>query len=1059
MAKDNGNGIVTVVSGDTLSGIAGTYLNTYGKQAGCSSSSEYVTFIAQQNNIKNPDLIYPGQKLYMTSASGSVTPPSTGVAANRVKITRVGLMADTEREVFAQWEFDNINVSHYQVQWWGGRIMNGIVKGEPVNGEDGEKRTEKWASWVVPTEFVRANVRVKPVSKTYKNSKGEDISYFVGQWSTMDQVDTGDEYNTQYNFSEYAAIGSPGSPSIEIDGYTLTATLTNIPDNVKYVQFQISKENGSSSSVIATSGNIPVSANSASYSTTIEAGGKYTARAKYINENGDGSWSNWSGSDGTIPLPPSRITKCEVKSVSQDSASVYLEWTPAVGAETYTIQYTTNVEYFAGSDALSEKTSEKDGTRYTITNGLEPGKEYFFRVRADNSKGSSDWTEPVSVILGSKPVAPTTWSSLTTVITGEPLTLYWVHNSKDGSLQTKAEVEAVVKTLITDDPLDPPEPTQPVPSESILFSSGVDVTSMTSKIVVNVLEYCVLDNPKITPDTVISMQYCSIDGVDVAPTDETEWTGEKPDLSEETSVWYRLKYTFKNGRIEYGEPVRVLTEEDFVVVSNNVEWSSDMPAFEEGKYVWCRYKYLTLDDGYTCGDPVYISSLEELEKTFGVDPVKRYKITVYTATLTTSKPEGIEENDERTMHCNVDTTKLAEGATINWKVRTAGVTNEFGEWSIIRTVNIYAPPTMAFDLVDHTGNSIFITDDPAKEGVLTQFPLSVVCDAGPKSQNPVAYHLSVVSNDYYETVDNVGRTKVVYSGEEVFSKYYDISVYDPTFVLSADNIDLENNITYTVKCIVSMDSGLTGENTLDFRVGWTDELFEPGAELGIDHESITAMIRPFCKDSDGNLVEGIKLSVYRREFDGSFKEIIKGLDNMKGSFVTDPHPALDYARYRIVAITENTGAVSYSDLAAYPVGEKGTVLQWDEEWSTFDVHEGMTTSELPWSGSMLKLMYNIDISDDHKPDVSLIKYVGREHPVTYYGTQKGHTASWSVEIPKTDKDTLYAVRRLASWMGDVYVREPSGTGYWANVTVSYSQTHLSTIIPIKLTVTRVEGGV
>ena len=40
-------------------------------------------------------------------------------------------------------------------------------------------------------------------------------------------------------------------------------------------------------------------------------------------------------------------------------------------------------------------------------------------------------------------------------------------------------------------------------------------------------------------------------------------------------------------------------------------------------------------------------------------------------------------------------------------------------------------------------------------------------------------------------------------------------------------------------------------------------------------------------------------------------------------------------------------------------------------------------------------------------------------------------------VDKNDKETLYALRRLAKWMGDVYVREPSGSGYWANVTVSF----------------------
>ena len=107
---------------------------------------------------------------------------------------------------------------------------------------------------------------------------------------------------------------------------------------------------------------------------------------------------------------------------------------------------------------------------------------------------------------------------------------------------------------------------------------------------------------------------------------------------------------------------------------------------------------------------------------------------------------------------------------------------------------------------------------------------------------------------------------------------------------------------------------------------------------------------------------------------------------------------------------------------------------------------------------MLRIPYNIDVSDSNSPDVSFIKYIGRKRPVTYYGTQIGDTSTWNVEIPKDDRETLYTLRRLAIWMGDCYVREPSGSGYWANVKVSFSQKHCDVTIPVTLSITRVEKG-
>ena len=259
-----------------------------------------------------------------------------------------------------------------------------------------------------------------------------------------------------------------------------------------------------------------------------------------------------------------------------------------------------------------------------------------------------------------------------------------------------------------------------------------------------------------------------------------------------------------------------------------------------------------------------------------------------------------------------------------------------------------------------------------------------------------------------------------------------------------------------------MDSGLTAETSWDFVVGWDVTRYWPNAEISYDQNTFTTSIMPYCEDEYGSLVKDVTLSVYRREFDGSFTELIKNIPNTKTTFITDPHPALDFARYRIVTTSTTTSAVSYYDVPGFPVGEKSIIIQWDEDWTTFD-----TTSEEPnedpieqpsWSGSLLKLPYNIDVSNSNSPDVDRIEYIGRKHPVSYYGTHLGETATWNAVIEKSDKDTLYALRRLAIWMGDVYVREPSGSGYWANITVSFNQKHCDLTIPVTLNIKRVDGG-
>ena len=418
-----------------------------------------------------------------------------------------------------------------------------------------------------------------------------------------------------------------------------------------------------------------------------------------------------------------------------------------------------------------------------------------------------------------------------------------------------------------------------------------------------------------------------------------------------------------------------------------------------------------------------------------------------TETYTIQNSTDEDEKDKTSVY-SIDTSTYKEGSKIQWRVRTAGVTLVYGDWSIQRTIDIYAPPTLAMSIEDSNGNVLT---------QITSFPFYISALAGPKTQAPIGYHVSISANEMYETVDDIGNIKVVSKGEEVYSKYFDIS--SALLVeLSANNLDLENNISYTVTVIVTMNSGLNAESTSTISVAWTDMEYEPNAEIGINYDNLSAYIHPYCVDEDDNLIDGLYLSVYRREFDGSFTEIIKNADNSDSLFVTDPHPALDYARYRIVATSKTTGAVSYCDLAGYPVGETSIVLQWDEKWTTFDTTNSDELAEPTWSGSLLKLPYNVDVSDAHDADVTTVEYIGRKHPVSYYGTQLGETATWNVAIEKSDKDTLYAIRRLATWMGDVYVREPSGSGYWANVSVSFNQKHRELTIPVTLTLTRVEGG-
>jgi hypothetical protein len=410
--------------------------------------------------------------------------------------------------------------------------------------------------------------------------------------------------------------------------------------------------------------------------------------------------------------------------------------------------------------------------------------------------------------------------------------------------------------------------------------------------------------------------------------------------------------------------------------------------------------------------------------------------------------------DQNNESYRIDTSQYSEGTVIQWRVKTSGVleyddgSHIYGPWSVQRTVKIYAPPVLLFDVTNLTGETI---------EQLESFPIYILAREASDNQKPTGYQITITANESYETVDNLGNIKLVKAGDAVYQKHFATSSDELSVILSAGDLDLENNISYKVSCTVSMDSGLLGEGTHEFTVAWTDEEYWPNAEVGYDKETYSAYIRPYCTDDNGDMVEDVSLSVYRREFDGSFIELATGLNNMDETYITDPHPSLDFARYRVVAVTESTGAVSYYDVPGHPVGEKAVIIQWDENWTNFDITDDGDMEEHVWSGSLLRLPYNIDISDSYDGDTELVNYIGRKYPVSYYGTQVGHTSTWNMEIDKNDKETIYALRRLATWMGNVYVREPSGSGYWANIKVSMDTQHCVVTIPVSFTVTRVEG--
>lgn len=695
-----------------------------------------------------------------------------------------------------------------------------------------------------PSNASKVKVIVKPVAKKHLVNKKQ-----TPYWS-------GTSASKEILISELPP-DVLGAPTVILDKYRLTAKIENIEDaKAESVEFEVYKGNSKFKTGTAT-----VTTARASYTCNITAGKKYRVRCRAINYVGNspvkGPWSPYSSEYMTVPSVPTKVM-----GIVESETSVRILWTGDSTADSYTVEYATKKEYF---DSSSEVKSVSVEANYAIITGIEPGHTWYFRVRAVNSQGESGWSLLVYKIIGTKPEPPTTWTLTSTAIIGEPVVLYWVHNTEDGSKQNEAQIELTIN------------------------GTKKTVTVDTSK--------------------------------EVLPDDEIN------------------------------------------------------------------------------------------------------KIYKYTVNLSAYK----------------------NGSEILWRVRTRGITSKYSDWSVQRSINTYAPPTISLSLGDGGG-------------ILSSFPFNINVVAGPNSQKAISYHISIKSKDTYETEDYIGNKLLVNAGDEVFSKVFTYSDNNFIFNLLPEHITLQNGESYKVTVTVAMDSGLTAEASRTFLVTWDDELYLPDASVTIDFDTLSAYIQPFCMDVETEtLIEDVVLAVYRREYDGTFTEIDSEIENYGSITVTDPHPALDYARYRIVARNKNTNVIGYTDIPGIPVGEPSLVIQWNEEWSQFDYEEESEPVVMPWIGSLLKLKGNVDVNENYTPDNEAVKYIGRKYPVSYYGTQRGISETWNTDVPKYDKETIYALRRLANWAGDVYVREPTGKGYIAQITLSMSFTHKNPVVPVTFSVIRVEG--
>lgn len=902
--------------------------------------------------------------------------------------------------------------------------------------------------WTPPKNAESIKVTVKPTAKTYKKSSSGTAPWFS----------TDSRAKVDKDFDEYPE--TPSVSSFSITDKTLTATvIVDMEDfdndEESAVRLQVLKD---SKSVVKFGANnylektfpyknsdgttvyLP-SSGVVNFTQTLSSVGTYQVRAAVAAYDNGYKWSEysaWSSSVDTRPQAP-KLTK--VEAIGGDKVKV--TWSSVNNITSYKIEYVLDSSDYFNSSMLNS-TSVENVTSYIIS-GLESGHRIYFRIRSVNSTDESSPSNVISVILAIKPSPPTTWSSTTKgsitsdINTTEPLYIYWVHNSSDSSAQQYAKLQFEISGntyYLTKQNTETDE-----------YGETIDNTTMLDLWTLTVYTN---DANTQSAGTIYSI-FQSLGAGSIkwkvrtkgAHADYSDWSIERTiEAYEQPNL--ELSVTDSDGQPLSGDilssfPLRItgtVTPTSQTPISFHISIISgetydttdvygDDQTVAEGTEIFSKYLDKdTLSYDLTPADVDFASNVK-----YTLTVVVYTDAGLHASASYEFSPDWTEVGEEP--DAIIDYNETYRYATIkpycNYYIGYEEDTDTADEETVVEY----------YDPVAYIGTAISGTFDTA-----TTFPSSGIVEAGLGDM----YFNKTTFETYTCSLGGDASTATW-----LYRTTFDFSDSKTWYSGSIINGESEDD-TYT-------SSGIASAVINDFYFNTTTGDIFKCTKSGTPAEAVWQYIW----NCFWQVTPDLTLSVYRREQNGRFVTIMEGIDNSlqstdDGITIRDPHPSFGKCVYRIVATNTTNGAVGYLDMVEdFP--ETSVVIQWDETWKDATSEEAAVNEEDVFEGSILELPANIKITDTNSNDVDLISYIGRERPVSYYGTQRGEGLNINCEFPKSDTDRLALLRRLMGYQGDVYVREPSGLGYWANITISYNHNYSELTVPVTITVKPVEGGV
>lgn len=229
---------------------------------------------------------------------------------------------------------------------------------------------------------------------------GEETSLNF-EWVSPASESGGYEFTVEVQYEvvnfDIETLLSPGivnliSPSDENENTSIDADfIWNETENAVEYKFQISADESFESPIV----NKSVSDTTFNLTQNLTYDSQYFWRVRGINEAGESDWSEIWSFTTILAAPSITILSTPANNSSVNTLLPEFSWNEADRADQYSFQLASDQDF--SSIALD---STLTATTFVPTNKLDSGADYYWRVKASNEGGASEWSEFFTFNIG-----------------------------------------------------------------------------------------------------------------------------------------------------------------------------------------------------------------------------------------------------------------------------------------------------------------------------------------------------------------------------------------------------------------------------------------------------------------------------------------------------------------------------------------------------------------------------------------------------------------------------------------------------------------------------------